>query len=52
MLLLNKAFDLCLLFFRFGEVNEVVDAVTYLLSDKSSMITGTCLPIDGGYVAS
>ncbi|KAJ8948429.1 hypothetical protein NQ318_007952 [Aromia moschata] len=36
----------------FGEVHEVVDAVTYLLSDKSSMITGTCLPIDGGYVAS
>lgn len=39
-------------FFRFGEVSEVVDAVTYLLSNKSSMITGTCLPIDGGYVAS
>nr|CAH7722981.1 unnamed protein product [Callosobruchus chinensis] len=37
---------------RFGEVHEVVDAVTYLLSDKASMITGTCLPIDGGYVAS
>ncbi|KAJ8923050.1 hypothetical protein NQ315_001599 [Exocentrus adspersus] len=37
---------------RFGEVQEVVDAVVYLLSDKSSMITGTCLPVDGGYVAS
>lgn len=37
---------------RFGEVHEVVDAVTFLLSDKASMITGTCLPIDGGYVAS
>ncbi|KAJ8935114.1 hypothetical protein NQ314_013010 [Rhamnusium bicolor] len=37
---------------RFGEVQEVVDAVTYLLSDKSSMITGTCLPIDGGYLSS
>lgn len=37
---------------RFGEVNEVVDAVLYLLSDKSSMITGTCLPIDGGFVSS
>ncbi|RZC41116.1 L-xylulose reductase, partial [Asbolus verrucosus] len=33
---------------RFGEVHEVVDAVLYLLSDKASMITGTCLPIDGG----
>uniref|UniRef100_A0A6P7GH67 L-xylulose reductase-like n=1 Tax=Diabrotica virgifera virgifera TaxID=50390 RepID=A0A6P7GH67_DIAVI len=37
---------------RFGEVHEVVDAVTYLLSDKASMITGHCLPIDGGYVSS
>ncbi|XP_056639242.1 L-xylulose reductase-like [Diorhabda sublineata] len=36
---------------RFGEVHEVVDAVTYLLSDKASMITGSCLPIDGGYLA-
>lgn len=36
---------------RFGEVQEVVDAVLYLLSDKSSMITGTCLPVDGGYLA-
>jgi L-xylulose reductase len=36
---------------RFGEVSEVVDAVLYLLSDKSSMITGTCLPIDGGFLA-
>lgn len=38
-------------YYRFGEVQEVVDAVTYLLSDRSSMITGTCLPIDGGYLA-
>ncbi|XP_074040727.1 L-xylulose reductase [Leptinotarsa decemlineata] len=37
---------------RFGEVHEVVDAVVYLLSDKAGMITGTCLPIDGGYVSS
>ncbi|XP_019867632.1 L-xylulose reductase [Aethina tumida] len=36
---------------RFGEVHEVVDAVVYLLSDKSSMITGVCLPIDGGFTA-
>ncbi|KAJ8948440.1 hypothetical protein NQ318_007963 [Aromia moschata] len=36
---------------RFGEVREVSDAVLYLLSDKSSMITGTCLPIDGGFTA-
>ncbi|GJQ73454.1 hypothetical protein Trydic_g13814 [Trypoxylus dichotomus] len=36
---------------RFGEVKEVVDAVVYLLSDRSSMITGTCLPVDGGFLA-
>ncbi|KAL3273172.1 hypothetical protein HHI36_014626 [Cryptolaemus montrouzieri] len=36
---------------RFGEVHEVVDTVLFLLSDKASMITGTCLPIDGGYTA-
>ncbi|KAF2904623.1 hypothetical protein ILUMI_01561 [Ignelater luminosus] len=36
---------------RFGEVHEVADAVLYLLSDKASLITGTCLPVDGGYLA-
>lgn len=36
---------------RFGEVREVVDAVLYLLSDRSSMVTGTCLPVDGGFLA-
>ncbi|CAH1154676.1 unnamed protein product [Phaedon cochleariae] len=36
---------------RFGEVREVTDAVLYLLSDKSSMISGVCLPIDGGFTA-
>ncbi|KAL3189710.1 hypothetical protein MRX96_021176 [Rhipicephalus microplus] len=36
---------------RFAEPEEVCDAVLYLLSDRSSMITGTVLPIDGGYTA-
>ena len=36
---------------RFAEVPEVVDAIVYLLSDKSSMINGTLIPIDGGYTA-
>ncbi|XP_019865188.1 L-xylulose reductase-like [Aethina tumida] len=36
---------------RFGEVHEVVDAVVYLLSDKSSMISGVSLPIDGGFTS-
>lgn len=36
---------------RFGEVKEVVDPVIYLLSDQSSFVNGTCLPIDGGFQA-
>ncbi|KAK9299362.1 hypothetical protein QLX08_007602 [Tetragonisca angustula] len=36
---------------RFGEVSEVVDAVVYLLSDRSSMINGATLPVDGGFLA-
>ncbi|KAL0101481.1 hypothetical protein PUN28_018959 [Cardiocondyla obscurior] len=36
---------------RFAEVNEVVDAVVFLLSDRSSMINGVCLPVDGGFLA-
>ncbi|XP_070381096.1 L-xylulose reductase-like isoform X1 [Dermacentor albipictus] len=36
---------------RFAEPEEVCDAVLYLLSDHASMITGTVLPVDGGYTA-
>lgn len=36
---------------RFAEVNEVVDAIVFFLSDRSSMINGTTLPIDGGFLA-
>ncbi|KZC08325.1 L-xylulose reductase, partial [Dufourea novaeangliae] len=36
---------------RFGEVDEVVDGIVFLLSDRSSMINGVALPIDGGFVA-
>lgn len=36
---------------RFAEVPEVVDTIIYLLSDKSSMINGTSIPIDGGFIA-
>ncbi|EEC12752.1 L-xylulose reductase [Ixodes scapularis] len=36
---------------RFAEPQEVSDAVLYLLSDRSSMITGTILPVDGGFTA-
>lgn len=34
---------------RFCELNEVTDAIVYLLSDKSSFITGHSLPLEGGY---
>lgn len=31
---------------------DIADAVAFLLSDMSSMITGTCLPVDGGKLTS
>ena len=31
-----------------GEVQDVANAVCYLLSEKSKWITGTCIPMDGG----
>ncbi|UYV75823.1 DCXR [Cordylochernes scorpioides] len=34
---------------RFCEVEDVVAAVMFLLSDGAAMITGSCLPVDGGY---
>ncbi|XP_057367616.1 L-xylulose reductase-like [Daphnia carinata] len=36
---------------RFAEVEEVVDAVVFLLSDRASMIHGTTLAVDGGFLA-
>lgn len=36
---------------RFAEPQEVSDAVLYLLSARSSMITGAILPVDGGFTA-
>nr|CAD7594550.1 unnamed protein product [Timema genevievae] len=36
---------------RLAEVHEVVDATIFLLSDKSSMISGIALPVDGGFLA-
>ncbi|CAD7078863.1 unnamed protein product [Hermetia illucens] len=34
---------------RFGEVHEAVDALVFLLSNKSSYINGHSLPLEGGY---
>ena len=37
---------------RFGELEELVGAVLFLLNNEAaSFITGVCIPIDGGYAA-
>jgi L-xylulose reductase len=36
---------------RFAEIADVEDAVLFLLSDSAQMITGSCLPVDGGFLA-
>jgi len=36
---------------KFGDVDDCVKATLFLLSDDAKMITGTCLPIDGGACA-
>jgi NAD(P)-dependent dehydrogenase (short-subunit alcohol dehydrogenase family) len=37
---------------RFGALEDVAGAVVFLASDASAYVTGTCIPIDGGYLAS
>jgi NAD(P)-dependent dehydrogenase (short-subunit alcohol dehydrogenase family) len=34
---------------RYGEPEELVGTVIYLLSDASSFVTGAVIPIDGGF---
>jgi NAD(P)-dependent dehydrogenase (short-subunit alcohol dehydrogenase family) len=36
---------------RLGEPAEVAGAILFLASDEASFITGTVLPVDGGYLA-
>lgn len=36
---------------RFGEADEVAGAVRFLLSDAARFITGTVIPVDGGFLA-
>ncbi|KAI5934076.1 L-xylulose reductase isoform X2 [Manis javanica] len=35
---------------RFAEVDNVVDTILFLLSDRSSMTTGSTVPVDGGFL--
>lgn len=34
-----------------AEVENVVDAILFLLSDRSGMTTGSTVPVDGGFLA-
>ena len=36
---------------RYGEVDELVGTILYLLSDVSKFVTGITIPVDGGYSA-
>lgn len=36
---------------RLGELNEVVEAVTFLASDEASFVTGEIMRVDGGWTA-
>lgn len=35
---------------RGGQPEEIAEAILFLLSDRSSFVTGACLPVDGGKV--
>ena len=37
---------------RFGQVDDLVGAAVFLSSDAAAYITGVCLPVDGGFLAS
>ena len=36
---------------RFAKVEEQVDALLWLASDKATFVTGLALPVDGGLTA-
>lgn len=36
---------------RFGSIEEFADVATFYLSERSSYITGSCIRVDGGYIA-
>jgi len=36
---------------KFAEVEDIIHAILFLLSEKSDMINGVTLPVDGGFLA-
>ena len=36
---------------KFGDANELIGTVLWLLSDAAKFVTGTIVPIDGGFTA-
>ena len=36
---------------RFADIDEQVDAIMWLCSEKASFVTGHALPVDGGIMA-
>jgi len=36
---------------RFGESEEIADAIRWLCSGEASYVTGAVLPVDGGYTS-
>jgi len=37
---------------RFGQMEDLAGAVLFLASDASAYVTGQCIPVDGGFLAS
>ena len=35
---------------RFAEPQEIASVVHFLLSERSAMVNGACIPVDGGYL--